>query len=421
MKRIILLIMAVFILAAAPVHGVVEHPLLSMLKSVPNSSDLLRSIPIASYVDYRAVEDARGIDRLTLEVVQANRFSFQLWRAAAKGIISGPDFIQSLFMNPEDVSKVMGFSFLDVDRGLVFGTPPQTGLILQGDFDLARLEAAYEAREFTQAEIKGVPVWCSPNGCDEDEGMRISFADRQLEDWFGGNLGRREPRALLPNGFVFNSPSLILLEAMIDTQQGNLRSFAELPSILAAAEVMVEEGVLRQAQFYNGLDLGLLDLGFGSQTDSTVTEALDKLRERMEAVGGLPAYGLLALADKWTADEETKTQTALILLVYNSRESAEKAAEVYPTLYENAFSLRESQPFATLISQRGGVLNTPYVYESESTGWFVTVIEIDYPMPDNNPDVITQDYLESSAVFKLLITSIYSRDNGLFAYQYGQP
>src|SRR5690606_9473354 len=86
------------------------------------------------------------------------------WIAMSFGI-SGGMRMDYVMASLEEMPDVVGFSFLDIDRSLVFGNPPGMGTVLAGAFDPDRIGAAYTAAEYEVHDIDGVTVYCSPAGC----------------------------------------------------------------------------------------------------------------------------------------------------------------------------------------------------------------------------------------------------------------
>src|SRR5258706_1032042 len=109
------------------------NPLLDMLKLVPDNEQTRVGVPLVSYADYRAIEQARGIDKPLTKADFDNRTdTASLWIAASNGVMSGMRldyFLQYL----EGMEQAVGFSWFDVDRSLVFGQTPVIGNILAGE------------------------------------------------------------------------------------------------------------------------------------------------------------------------------------------------------------------------------------------------------------------------------------------------
>ena len=129
-----------------------SSPFLDMLKIVPDTEQTRAGVPLASYADYRAIEQARGIDTPPTKAdFDARNDTSKLWIAATNGLMSGMRlsyFLQYL----DGMEDAVGFEWFDVDRALTFGQPPSMGNILVGDFDTDAIAEAFEARDFTSEE-----------------------------------------------------------------------------------------------------------------------------------------------------------------------------------------------------------------------------------------------------------------------------
>jgi hypothetical protein len=294
MKRISILLLraALFLLAVAPLGAQDETPpLLTMLAFVPDDPATYEGVPVVSYADYRAFEASRGIPTITIQDFQDETEATGLWIAAIQGLSSGPPLVQYALADMERTQELMGFSFFDIDRALSFGFPPRMGTALVGNFDLDSITAAYSARDFSQTEMDGATVWCGPKSCDS--GLEQDLVGRDRADLFGGHLGRKEPFALLPDGYILNSTDIALVQAMIAAHQGKQSSLAENAFYLAAAEAVSADGVLRQAQMFKWSDLGVVS-GAGLPGD-----AAQQIKELAESTDPLPAYALAVIADIW--------------------------------------------------------------------------------------------------------------------------
>lgn len=363
-------------------------PLLDMLKLVPDTEQTRAGIPLVSYADYRAIETGRDIDTPPTKADFANQTDKSgLWMSAANGVMSGMRldyFMQYL----EGMEKLVGFSWFDVDQALVFGQPPSTGNILVGNFDSEAIAKAFEARDYTTENQDDVVILCGPDGCDQ--GLQQNLVDNNPANPFGGQFGRKEPLALLPNT-VLNSPNYDVMSAMIETQTGDQPSLADDPNVKTAANLIAYKGMLRQTQFFNGVDVG----------DYSAMAA----PEGEEQPELLPAYSLAFFADTYADGLE---QRALVGLVYDDEESANAAVALMVDRLQMAESMAVKQPFMQLIEDRGGNIAGATVEADAETGKFVALLDIRYPAAANEKG--DRGYPASSLVFKLLIDSIYRRD-----------
>jgi hypothetical protein len=377
------------------------NPLLDMLKLVPDNEETQAGVPLVNYVDYRAVEQARGIDKPPTKADFDNQTDTSgLWIAASNGVMSGMRldyFMQYL----EGMEQAVGFSWFDINQALTFGNPPSMGVVLTGTFDANAIAAAFKTRDFTSKKQDDTTVWCGPNGCDE--GQKTNVANRDPANPFGGDLGRDEPFALLTADIVADSADYGVLSAILDTHQGKQASLADNSTVQAAANVITGKGTLRQAQFFNGADVG--DYSQMVATDSPDSDQPDSL----------PTYALAFFADLYSNDE----QSALIGLVYDDEESAQTATALLIDHLQMAQSVVRKQPFMDLIEAREGHITGATVETDAATGKFIALLDIRYPMPSNEKQ--DTGYTASSLVFKLLIDAIYQRDATWLAADFAAP
>lgn len=368
------------------------NPLLKMLAFVPDAPEIQDAAPLFSYVDYRAVEAARGIDTPTARDFADDTDLSGMWMAAMNGVVSGLS-LNYFMMYLEGMEEALGFSWFDIDQALTFGQPPAMGKVLAGDFDMERIGAAFAARDYTEDMADGITVWCPPDGCDT--GLETNLRTRDPANPFGGELGRREPIAALP-GYVLNSPSDTVLTAMIETHGDEAASLAGNPDVRAAANVLADQGLLLQAQFFKLADVGLVD-------PLAALEGVDFLK----SFGQLPPYRLMFVADTAAGGE----QVALIGLVYADAETAKAAAEELLARVQVAESLAVKRPLLALIEERGAQVGAAYADKDDETGRAVAILEIRAPLPDNTvQEEGVSRYAPSGLGFRLLVDAIYRRD-----------
>ncbi|PJF25906.1 MAG: hypothetical protein CUN53_10410 [Phototrophicales bacterium] len=104
-------------------------------------------------------------------------------------------------------------------------------MLVRGTFDPTSISAAHTARGFVETAIPSGIQWCPPDGCDQ--GMVINIANRLPANNFGGDLGRRFPRALIGDVIV-SSASEPIFNAAIRAGTTGERSLAANPNRIAA-------------------------------------------------------------------------------------------------------------------------------------------------------------------------------------------
>jgi hypothetical protein len=369
------------------------HPLLAMLALVPDSEHARSAGGWATvrYADYQALYITEGIDELRLRADIETLLESVPLPGMLSRIQAGPEALQYVVMNAEQMPGIVGFEwFANVNRSLEYGSPPHSALILDGTFDDSAIGAALSARGFEQADVGGLPVW------HRFEDGAISIEDREPSDPFGGHLGMAARIGVLP-GYLANSRYWDLTQDIIATAQGEQPSLAEDPTYRALAEaITAPEGLLVQALFFNVADVGFLP-----------EEALDALTHQTaesatESYGALPPYAMAVLADL----QESENQVHLIALVYPNPTSAQIAGDEIANRI-SAFSLPQ-QPGEVLV-ERFGAQVTSRVYESETTGKSVAIVEARYPLPAERIDPETGFFITGGLMYRAWVNALVQR------------
>lgn len=180
-----------------------------------------------SFADYRAAERARGLPRFTDFDQYLNSQWTELWIASTPS--AGVNL--SYFTTFDEMPTALGIDFYNIDQSLSWSMPPEQAMLVRGTFDAASMSAAHAARGFVETALPSGTQWCSPDGCDQ--GWMLDINNRQPADIFGGDLGRRFPRALIGNTIV-GSASESIFNAAIRAGATGERSLASNPNIIAA-------------------------------------------------------------------------------------------------------------------------------------------------------------------------------------------
>jgi hypothetical protein len=407
-----------------------ESPLLDMLARVPA---LPANRAITLFTDFAAIETAYApADR------PADWAAFQAWNEAEDNApegspanlphlvwwtvllrLSSGQSMQSLGLGDETLTAV-GFELFEIDQELTYGLPPQDTEQYAGDFSLNAVRAAHEARGYTQEARDDAELWCGADGCDN--GMMVDPINRNPANPFGGDLGRSQP-LLIDEDALISSPSIDMVEGHIAVMQGERRSLAEAGEYQAAVNALTEGGVLVQALFLDGeMLLGMTGasplepLLMRGQVTAEQREAI--LRAYLEEYETLPQFSLLAMGDVVT---ETEQQGRLIL-IYGSREDAERAAEVLPARIEQYESLRFRRPLSEILAERCIEQVRYEVIEDDAANRAALVIT--FPTPKAAPEEIilfNNITLDPSgvpqkafpgAVFRLFSEMVYAQDIG---------
>jgi hypothetical protein len=345
-----------------------------------------------SYVDYRAVEQARpGAAQPTsfaaLDALRAaNDPSARLWLAAYQGIASGSgDLLMNLFAGAPDWPSLLGFDFFDIDREVAFGEPPSNGEVLLGRFDPTSIEAAYAARGFTQMDQDGRTLLCGPDGCDA--GLTVHADQRNPANPFGGNLGRSQPLAISATE-LDNSAAIDTVQGILDTASGTTPSLAADPDYRAAAEAASAAGTVIQATLVPAALLSA-DPGEGGASAAPI-----------------PAYDLLFFADG-ASDTEQVVQVGL---VYENPADAQMAVDALPGRIDALNSVVTGQPVRQLLDERGVTSIQGQVIPSSDGTRSVALFELRAPLASSDPDPGTGLMTASSIIYKTLVDMLYRRD-----------
>jgi hypothetical protein len=390
MRRLCLVALVVALLASgtAPAAGQSDetepHPLLAMLAMVPDTEPVrAQSWSAVRYADFQALYIAEGIEELrvtagTEVLLDSVPLASMLWR-----LVAGPEALQFVFRGINQMPEVVGFEwFAAVNRSLEYGAPPYTGLILNGAFEPEAIGAALSARGFTQTDVNGVPVW------HRFEDAQVSFQDVEPADPFGGRLGMAARIAIWPE-YLANSRYWEMTEAITAATQGEQPSLADEPNYRALAEaITTPEGLLLQALFLNVADVGFIPEDvFAMLTESAGVDPTEKY-------GPLMPYALAVLADR----QEAQDQVHLIGLVYPNAAYAEAAAEEVARRIR-VFTL-PGQSDEVLV-ERFGALVASRVYESETTGQAVAIVEVRYPLPAERIDPETGFFVSGGLMYQM--------------------
>lgn len=352
-------------------------PLLSMLALLPTTlpDPVEGDLVTVRFADYRTLYEVEGVEVLWLttdyEALWDTVLPETLGRLAAFPVTMDAGSVISWGTRGQ-----VGFEWLtQVERSLGFFAPPYSGLVIEGSFDGNEVAVALEAREFEQTAVNDVVVWHHY----EDGAHNIS--ERQPSDPFGGHMGAAARIALLP-GYLANAPYWDQINDIISTAQGAQPSLADNPDYRALADaITAPEGFLIQAIFFNVEPTYLLEGLLGGEHDPTID------------YGPLAPYALGVLADR----QEGSDQVHLIGLVYPDAASAQQAAE---EVAQRISVFVPPYADGTAAEQLGAQLSTR-VFESDSTGNAVALIEARYPLPEPQIDPETGDFAPGGLLYRM--------------------
>jgi hypothetical protein len=381
MPRRIAALVFLFALIGSPVAAQDgdDGALLDLLQHVP--SDAVETGGLVTYVDLRAVETARP-GAITPDSFEAwdrlDDDQLGQWVAAYQGVNSGsPRLLQEFASSGGDWPGVVGFDFFDIDRMLVFGQPPDDGLVLGGRFDTSAIVDAFVARGFSSTDEADGTLICPAAGCDT--GLAMDLSNRETADPFGGSLGRQQPLVAAPD-MLLSAAALGTINAMRDAASGATGSLGQTSEARAALATLAGDAVLRQAAFIAPEAIG------GSAGEDTPA---------------LPPYEMLLFADTASATE----QIAHVVLVYRSGEEAQAAADVLPARIDQVGSDGSRGALRTQLEERG--LTGVEISVSEAPDGNAAAVDVAFHGPLAGADASSMDTPSSGLyqhLFRMLLT-----------------
>jgi hypothetical protein len=261
---------------------------------------------------------ARGLEPISAAQAHDDDLRSE-WINAVSGTHSDTSLL-TYGLDSEAMQAAVGFTIFDVRRETTFGQPPGPGVVLEGDFDAAHIEAALADRGFTAEQVAGLEVWCGPVGCDQ--GLDVNPEDRQPANPFGGRIGRQEP-LFVSDTLLLNSADLSRLTEMLQAYQANGPGLADNPDFQALAEAASSLGAVIQMRLMPSDDYWLTVDAYDVLGEDAAEADIEQLSEDFAAFGRLPEYALWGIADIWDGEQ----QIAALLLVMQSRENAQAAAQ----------------------------------------------------------------------------------------------
>lgn len=372
--------------------------LAALLVFVPDTAEARRWV---TYGDFRAGEAGRGLPFTPESYNFFDNPPEELPRALWNMSVPHGGMQLAYLGTYGELPQTLGFDFFQIDRSLVWGQPPDQGFVLEGDFDEEAIRAAHEGRGFVESEVGGFPVWCAEAGCDT--GLEQNLAERQLADIFGGDLGRKFPRALV--GDVMLSAGLdTTLERMVEVSTDEGNSLADAEDIQALVAAIDGDHYLRSAQIASPFDFPEFNPAvlLGERAiEEQIAELMERLEESREF---MPLYSAVVFADIATSESES----VVIGLAYLDEASATTAGETITSLINATESIVIRRPWAELIAERG-TLHAPEVFYAEDADRYVTLITISKPLPPNEPGDMSM-YIQSGMLYRLISDAFMRRD-----------
>lgn len=383
--------------------GGTPEDLLSALLLTP---DIPESRSWFSYVDFRGMEYGRfGATRPeSLAALDDDEsVGIELWWSALRGIQNGPIELLEYFQMIGNLPETVGMDFVEIEQAVDWGNPPQKGTLFLGDFDEEAIAAAYINREYSASEINGFTVWCNDDvGCEG--GAETDLQGRRPEIPFGGALGQRQPLLVLDDG-ILSSSQYELLETTAGIESRDVRSLGHAAEYQVIVEALDETSVVIQALIMPPDDFLNSSIEVFRRLEADEREVVYNNLAETALVQPLPAYQLIALVGQASEGAEE----VQVMLVYDSAEDAESAAEVIPARIREYESLRNMLPFTELLEEREASFDT-FVYTSEEVDKSVLVVTFSGPLPPALP--INGQFEISGRLYRTFINMIYTLDTG---------
>lgn len=372
--------------------------LLELLNTVPDQPQYRESL--ISYVDYFATVEAREgaiIPESWTGLVGTEPPPHQLYMAAIHGLVGGPTFFIHIYAGGKLWRETVGFDFVDIERGITFGTPPDFGNVIIGNFDHDAIAAALSTQNYISSELSDFVQWCGTIGCEN--GLLVDVQERNIGNPFGGYIGRQEP-LLVSDRMIVNSPALHVIMMVEDAVTDKVNSLADNANYVAAVNSITPDNLLIQAHFVHP-SVFLLDVA-----NLFLDQDTDKVEALIANMADLPQYDLVMIADTATGSE----QVVILTLVYPSLADAEVAVDVVSTRLENADSFYFEQPLHELFESLNITDMVATAIQDDEHDLAVAVFEFHAPLVNSIVVEGEEVFPLSSPVFRLFISMIYTRD-----------
>ncbi len=378
------------------------HPLLEMLALVPDI-DAVRlappgesdtSAPWIMFVNFRAALDANpdfpppaNFADYVAQIEQGRENWGGVSARIATATYSFP-ILPLLSANTSEegtgspVGEVMealtGMDYFDIHTGMFLGS---YGMIFGGNLDLDAIGAAHTARDYTENSVQGLRVWCSGKvGCEGGNSWGSPDSVEQF-NVFDSIYGRQPPF------FGLEGSSANYLAGAFDydlllTMVGAAADASD--SLASAADYRTLVSVLLEPERYTG---ALIQVNFiPAPVASTPFDLMAHVQSWGSSLnewtappewadyGSLPAYQLMALADR----QEGDNVVTMVALLYPDSSDAEAALPELTARLTTYTGVLERQTTEPLLSYPLGnpAIWDSYVYTDPETGWAVAVVTL---------------------------------------------
>jgi hypothetical protein len=376
------------------------HPMLNLLSFVPDTPEVRSAF---YYADIETSVATRFGTRQYANSEEWYEFPDEqdVWQAALPHVM--PIFHNNFSLMVADAGETTGINYFSIERTAWFGQDESYGLIMEGDFDTEAIVTAYKERDWELTpNDDSILVLCSNLGCEE--GSVIDFTNRNTANPFGGELGRREPIALVDD-YIFNAIEMDSFETMLMTRAGLHPSLGAAADVQAAVRNLNLYGSIRQAAIFNHADL--------IQTMLPLTIEPAARRRTLNQIQDVPVAQLLMLVD--TANPFI--EAGHLLLVYATQADAQiaQAALSQNLSPDSNLVLAPNGTLRQLMESRG-ILQPVTMIEDEMSGYFVVRVSLQNSLTIGTAHSTNGSLIPSGIQFYLFLRMVQVRDVHWFAF-----
>lgn len=376
-----------------------ENIFLELLQTVP---DILENRNEVYFADRRAIESAYPNTQMPATFADFDALDQPQWigwfKAVFRLYVPTGMYMRQMATMPD----VIGIDYFDTEQELMYGTPPNQGLILRGYFEADPIEIAFANRDYEQVSDH---LWCLDGDCTT--GSNIDLANVDTSNPFGGHLGRSQPVVIHEN-WIASSTSTAQLGYLPTGAQLPPSNLAEHPDIFDAVTAINSLGVLIQASIWEGSTVGYYN-NFSSLVGNT---DIDLTHLGLDDLDGIAPYTLAVFGDIATEDE----QVAVVALTFNSTADAEQSLQEITHRLETQSSIITGQSFKDLIEQRLATVSTQVI---EGDTYSVGLVMFSAPKATFEQlidEPAPYEWTSPSMLYSLLLSMITRRDLIWMAY-----
>jgi|GEM_PF-4055373 len=353
--------------------------LLELLNTVPDIPEA-QQYPI-TFVDYKNVIRARDGVRQFTEYEQIYLVSDEerkIFEAAIRSIISGPH-LRILDYAPA-WSNYSGYDFMDINRSITYGIPPQRVEILVGDFDMSSISSQYEESGYSYSEFGDITLLCPEYGCEVSNPPNYNW-----EDPLGGQYA-----FLLSEQMIVQSPIYENLALIDNIAQDEMNSLADNSMIRAAVSPIDPNNIVIQGKLLYPPNIIL-------NVSNLWDDELNQLKESLEASDALPQWDIVLMTDTATSSE----QVVYASFVYSDLESAQTSARIVEERLNTMASRTTGEIYATTFAGLGVDNISSRVVSDEANSHHMAVIELRAPLAENI-ELENGNFMTSSMVYLMV-------------------